>query len=500
MKSTPIHLGNMTADLNEIRPMREKLSQALMQTELASDTQQHVLLAFSEWTTNLIKYNQPKSIWLEFEKSLTHFTLTILDDGPSFKDINNRFANADSAIEPNNFSEGGRGLFIIKEYFPDFSYITEANNNCFSVSIGMAHKPRIAIVEDDVSVSQLLSVFLSDQFRIETFIDAPSALAAIQSTHFDLVISDISMPGMDGFDLKKQLSNIRETNLLPFIFLTSSEDEKVEDQAADLGIDDYLHKPVTKQHLHTVIKRVLKRKQQAGDLLDQKVTESLHPNLPSEINGIRLANVSQSASAGGGDFIVHMISPERDVIILGDVMGHGLDAKFFAHVYAGYIQGLIKSLSPTQNASDLLTKLSALVSDDSYLESVIVTCLVLTIEKNGVIHIANAGHPKPIVLTNGVMNTIDVSGTLLGLNPDTRYEQIDITLKESRLLVYTDGLFEIGSSQEVRESNMNKMEKCIKKSAGKSLDVAVGDISKEFNILCGNNPQDDMTLLMLAFS
>ena len=500
MTTTPLHLGKMTADLSQIRPMREKLSQALVETELSTDKQQHILLAFSEWTTNLIKYSQPKSIALDIEKSHHQLTLSILDDGPPFKDIKNHFVNADSAIEEGNLSEGGRGLFIIKRFFPEFQYEKRENKNCFSVSIDLLHKPHIAIVEDDLSVSALLSSFLSDNFVTETFNDAQSFLVATQSTHFDLVISDISMPEMDGLELKKQLSGIRETNLMPFIFLTANDDEKVEDKAADLGIDDYLHKPVTKQHLHTVIKRVLKRKQQAGDLLDKKVTQTLHPHLPSEINGIRIVNVSQSASAGGGDFIVHMNSTERDVIVLGDVMGHGLDAKFFAHVYAGYIQGLIKSLSPSQNAQDLLSKLSSLVSDDTYLESVIVTCLILTIEKNGVVHIANAGHPKPIVLANGSMKTVDVSGALLGLDKTAHYEQSEISLNECRLLIYTDGLFEIGNTHEARESNKNKMEKCITKSAAKPIDVAVSEITKEFNTLCGHNPQDDMTFIMFSYN
>lgn len=118
---------------------------------------------------------------------------------------------------------------------------------------------RILIVEDEQRVAELLKRGLEEAgYYIETAFDGAMGLRLYRSKEFDLVISDIILPKMDGFELCKEIRKINAH--IPILMLTAlgTTDDKLE--GFDSGADDYLVKPFDFRELDARIKVLLKRK------------------------------------------------------------------------------------------------------------------------------------------------------------------------------------------------------------------------------------------------
>ncbi len=115
----------------------------------------------------------------------------------------------------------------------------------------------IALVDDDRNILQSLSIALiAEGFQTRLYSDGNSALRALIDNPPDLVVCDIKMPNMDGIELLRRL---RETSMLPFIFLTSKTDEADEALGLTIGADDYIAKPFSQRLLIARIRALLRR-------------------------------------------------------------------------------------------------------------------------------------------------------------------------------------------------------------------------------------------------
>ena len=109
----------------------------------------------------------------------------------------------------------------------------------------MLHK--IALVDDDQNILTSVSMALeAEGYDVSTYPDGVAALAGIGAHPVDLAVLDIKMPRMDGMEL---LGEIRKTETLPVIFLTSKDDEVDELMGLRMGADDYIKKPFSQRLL-----------------------------------------------------------------------------------------------------------------------------------------------------------------------------------------------------------------------------------------------------------
>ena len=115
----------------------------------------------------------------------------------------------------------------------------------------------ILLVDDDNKIRNLLKDFLTENsFLISTAADAMEALEKLNSLSFDLIIIDIMMPGMDGYELTKK---IRETTLVPLIHLTAMGKTENIIHGLEIGADDYISKPFEPKELLLRIKNILNK-------------------------------------------------------------------------------------------------------------------------------------------------------------------------------------------------------------------------------------------------
>ena len=122
------------------------------------------------------------------------------------------------------------------------------------MNFSMSH---ILIVDDDDKIRNLLKDFLTENsFLISTAADAMEALEKLNSLSFDLIIIDIMMPGMDGYELTKK---IREMTLVPLIHLTAMGKTENIIHGLEIGADDYIGKPFEPKELLLRIKNILNK-------------------------------------------------------------------------------------------------------------------------------------------------------------------------------------------------------------------------------------------------
>tara|TARA_B100000029_G_scaffold240276_1_gene237452 strand:+ start:243 stop:920 length:678 start_codon:yes stop_codon:yes gene_type:complete len=174
------------------------------------------------------------------------------------------------------------------------------------MTFSMSH---ILIVDDDDKIRDLLKNFLSENnFLISTAADATEALEKLNSISFDLIIIDIMMPGMNGYELTKK---IRESTLVPLIHLTAMGETQNVIHGLELGADDYIGKPFEPKELLLRIKNILnktskkpnKEKIQLGSLiLDLKNGKIIGGNKDSSLNDNEIKILGILSSSPGESF------------------------------------------------------------------------------------------------------------------------------------------------------------------------------------------------------
>ncbi len=117
--------------------------------------------------------------------------------------------------------------------------------------------PKLLIIDDDISLNELLENYLSDfGFDVKSVTKPRMGLSYLESEEFELVILDVMMPEMDGFEVLKE---IRGKSNIPVIMLTARGDVMDRVLGLELGADDYLPKPFEPRELVARIRSILKR-------------------------------------------------------------------------------------------------------------------------------------------------------------------------------------------------------------------------------------------------
>ena len=123
----------------------------------------------------------------------------------------------------------------------------------------------IVLVDDDANILASVRIALeADGFRVRSYTDGHSALAALENQPADIGVFDIKMPRMDGLELLRKL---RQNSAMPVVFLTSKDDEIDEVFGLKMGADDYITKPFSQRLLIERIRAVLRRSAARADTL-----------------------------------------------------------------------------------------------------------------------------------------------------------------------------------------------------------------------------------------
>lgn len=308
----------------------------------------------------------------------------------------------------------------------------------------------LLIVEDEHTLRRLLEHRLGRRYDVRTAADGEEALENISEEPPDLIISDIMMPKMDGFALQSALQDDKHTRAIPFIFLTAKADEDTRLKGMRTGVDDYITKPFDIDQLLSRIERLLDRtdvfRSRLGAKIGQDFSQKLMPKKMPDVEGYRIFFHNQPHEQGGGD-LFDWTEPRSGVyfITVGDVMGKGLKAKFYAYGFLSYMRNALRTmLRETTSPAELMRRINQMLLEDEMMEDTFASLLIIRWEPaQGTITYANAGHCRPLLLTPEKEQIVEYSDLILGLESDATFQDSHFTLPPaSAFVLYTDGLIE----------------------------------------------------------
>ena len=149
-------------------------------------------------------------------------------------------------------------------------------------------KSKILIVEDDLDVAEMLNAYFRVQgYEVFTVNWGEDGVRAAQTVLPDLLILDIRLPDIDGYEVARRVRTDRRTNEIPIIFLTEKRERIDRLQGFEVGADDYITKPFDVQELRLRVRNALKRVSQGsltnpvsglpeGPLVEERLSEVIH--------------------------------------------------------------------------------------------------------------------------------------------------------------------------------------------------------------------------------
>ena len=139
-------------------------------------------------------------------------------------------------------------------------------------------KRHIAIIDDDIDIANYLKVMLKPQYRISLFFDAASALKGMAEDTPDLIISDVVMPGMDGYELCSRIKGDLQLSHIPVVLVTAKVAVESQVEGLDKGADAYVTKPFQPAYLMALIKSLLENREKLHRQLGSvTTTEDIAP-------------------------------------------------------------------------------------------------------------------------------------------------------------------------------------------------------------------------------
>lgn len=116
----------------------------------------------------------------------------------------------------------------------------------------------ILVVDDDAALNRSICAYLNDSgYEAKGCLSAESAYDAMYNSLYDLIVSDIMMPGIDGFEFAKTVREVDRT--IPILFMSARDDIPAKQKGFDIGIDDYMVKPLDMSELLMRVRALLRR-------------------------------------------------------------------------------------------------------------------------------------------------------------------------------------------------------------------------------------------------
>lgn len=318
---------------------------------------------------------------------------------------------------------------------------------------------RILIVDDIKANVDVLVAALRGEYKLSVALDGESALRNVQKNPPDLVLLDIVMPGIDGYEVCRRIRASDTTREIPVMFLSSLEDVQDKTRGFELGANDYLTKPFEILEVKARVRSLLKAKAYADAVheameRDLSIAREIQMGiLPSDLSsctrgtGLDIHAMIEPAKQVGGDFYDVLRIDDRVVVIIGDVSGKGIPAALFMAVTITLVRTMARQY---KQPDEILRHLnSELVAQNPQGMFVTIACLVFDVP-TGIVTVASAGHnPLVILRPRQVPQFIfPSSGTMAALFPtlDVACESMALA-PDDTVVLYTDGVTEAFNHQ-----------------------------------------------------
>jgi sigma-B regulation protein RsbU (phosphoserine phosphatase) len=378
-----------------------------------------------------------------------------------------------------------------------------------------ADTPRgnILIVDDTPANLRLLSQMLGEHgYYVRPVPDGALALAAVRAEPPDLILLDVRMPEMDGYEVCERLKADARTQGIPVIFISAIDAVQDKVRAFTIGGADYVTKPfqleevLARVETHLALRRLQVQLQEANRKMAQElalageVQRSFLPHDLPDIPGWQLTARLEPARETSGDFYDFIPLPNRRLgIVVADVCDKGAGAA----LYMALSWTLIRTYAmeyPAQPEIVLSAVNRRIIEDTDTKRFVTVMYCILDLDTGALVY-CNAGHWGPYLVRahdSGGLCRLIRTGMPLGITGDETWKQESAQLASGDVLVlYTDGITEARDAQGAFLGE-DRMLESVRSNLGhpaQEIQDAILDCVQSF---VGDTPQsDDIALVVL---
>jgi sigma-B regulation protein RsbU (phosphoserine phosphatase) len=378
------------------------------------------------------------------------------------------------------------------------------------------HKKTILVVDDAPTNIQVVNSILKDNYKIRIATNGAKALELVKVVPYpDLILLDVLMPEMDGYEVCTRLKADPGTRDIPVIFLTGQTEIEDETRGFDVGAVDYIHKPFSpavvkaRVQTHLVLRGI--RQQLAEQLLAiqkeletaRQIQQSILPESVPQVAGLDIAARYIPMAAVAGDFYDFVVLDDKRVgILVADVSGHGMPAALIASMLK------IALAAQTDHAADpakVMLGLNQALCGKFQHHYVTAAYAFVDMEKRTLTY-AGAGHP-PLLLWGGTsagVREISENGLFLGRFSFATFSSVEVPLERGDWgLLFTDGISETTNAAQV-EFGTERFREFLASERNTSADQLADRLLEELSRWSARRPgedlDDDITMVAIHVS
>jgi phosphoserine phosphatase RsbU/P len=382
---------------------------------------------------------------------------------------------------------------------------------------------KILIVDDEVfNVDYLEQELEGLDYETLSAANGQEALEKIRSDPPDLVLLDIMMPVMDGFEVLSHVKADPETRDIPVIVISADNNLQSVVRGIELGAEDYLPKPfepvllharisscLEKKHLRDLQQLYLKNLEREFDIA-REIQQGFLPSEMPQVDGWQIATYFKAAKEVAGDFYdAFQLSNGNLVCVVGDVCGKGVGAALFMTLFRSLIRASAttdefmgnrggKSLTMTERLQHIIHFTNNYIAETHGDANMFATVFIgiLDVQDGSLSYINCGNEPGIVVGKTGVVASLPPTGPVIGLFADTTYRVEKVPLEKGQvLLAFTDGITDALNNEDVAFEHDRLLEALNGECTAAGLTTR---IEQQLNAFIGPASQfDDVTLLAI---
>ena len=375
----------------------------------------------------------------------------------------------------------------------------------------------VVVVDDDITNLKMAGRILSkNNMRVTALKSGMALLDYIKTNKPDLILLDIKMPGLDGFETMKRLQEqMNPSEKIPVIFLTADDSQDAETHGLALGAMDFIKKPFIPDVLVLRVRHTIDLVRLQHDLeqenerirselamasrIQSAMLPGIFPAFPERKEFDIYASMDPVRGVGGDFFDFFFIDRDHLCLLIADVSGKGIPAALFMMASKIILADNAKSgKSPAQILQDTNEAICANNPEEMF---VTVWLGILDIS-TGLLTTANAGHEYPALMhADGQFELFrDRHGLVVGGMPGVKYHEHSLQMYPgSKLFVYTDGVPEATDAENALFGTTRMLE-ALNAHANESPKQILHGVRHAVNEFVSDMEQfDDLTMMCLEY-
>ena len=383
------------------------------------------------------------------------------------------------------------------------------------------------LVVDDSRVNRTLlrSILAHEGIEVLEAADGQEGIAMATESPPGLILLDIDMPVLDGFEVCGALKGDPKTAQVPIVFLSSFDKAEQKVRGLGLGAADYVTKPFDRAEVLERVKTQLRLRRlthslQAAnsELIKQRasrdedlraaaeIQRSLLPRPDSVAGPLEIAwRYEPCASIGGDIFNAIELTADETAIYIADVAGHSVPSALVSISISNQLSGRwllgeaeADDSKETLGPAEVLRRLDAEYPIERFDRFFTISYLVLN-TRTGRLRYCSAGHPPPVVLRPGAgLLRLEEGGPIIGLGVDLGFVEGETWIEPGdRIALFTDGVTEAPDSEGVM-LGLDGLEEFLKETLTESADEACRQLEALLQERCGSvSTHDDVSFMFV---